>query len=390
MSTEGFRRIVDASEQEQHEIRLLRAGGMLPRSPLRARPGSPASSSQQAGEGPLLAPSSTRWLVTTFPTLQQFFNFIVSVCTSRRLNGPCDGVCGAETRPYVSKDRVSESGIYVKSPMSKSVFLDSKIQSAPASATVTTLMSTVESGGAGVGERDSQEPKNGPSSSSTLNTVAAQRSSRPTPGGSGAGGSFCVVDTVARGSTDDVSMTASFSRPSHHAGAVKFHVSSSSGDSLVEAIETPVWSSTVSNIDNSDITSIDSLRGLSISPSVTCRSRRNFEEDISAYEESAGLDGTGDTCDLMNSRPLPQDEASPSPLRSDNLELDDAGVANPKTDVTLATVEHEPDQSKLSSDHGGEPPRTINTANSSQAVIQERSHVAGDNNAATLRRRGKV
>ncbi|CAM9480659.1 unnamed protein product, partial [Ascophyllum nodosum] len=29
VSTEGFRRIVDASEQEQHEIRLLRAGGML-------------------------------------------------------------------------------------------------------------------------------------------------------------------------------------------------------------------------------------------------------------------------------------------------------------------------------------------------------------------------
>ena len=315
---------------------------------------------------------------------------MVSVCTSRRLNGPCDGVCGAETRPYVSKDRVSGSGIYVKSPMSKSTFLNSKIQSAPASATVTTLMSAVESGGADVGERDSQASKNGSSSSSTLNTIATQRSSRPTPGGSGAGGSFCVVDTVARGSTDDGSMTASFSRPSHDAEAIKFYISSSSGDTLVKAIETPVGSSTVSNNDNSDTTSIHSLRGLSISPSVTCRSRRNFEDDICAYEESKGFDRTGDTCDLMNSRPLPQDEASPSPLRSDNPELDDAGVANPNTDVTLATVEHEPDQSKPRSHHEGEPPRTINTANRSRAVIQERSHVAGDDNAATLRRRGKV
>ncbi|CAN0185794.1 unnamed protein product, partial [Ectocarpus fasciculatus] len=30
VATEGFRRILDASKQEQRELRLLRAGGMLP------------------------------------------------------------------------------------------------------------------------------------------------------------------------------------------------------------------------------------------------------------------------------------------------------------------------------------------------------------------------
>ena len=45
MTTEGFQRILDASEEEQRELRMLRAGGMLPA-------GSPSMSSPDAAQTP--------------------------------------------------------------------------------------------------------------------------------------------------------------------------------------------------------------------------------------------------------------------------------------------------------------------------------------------------
>ena len=80
MTTEGFRRIVDASELEQREMRLLRAGGMLPSggvSPMTsASPVSPVS--------PTSAPHSTRLLgaLKSLPLVRRFCSSAITEPTS--------------------------------------------------------------------------------------------------------------------------------------------------------------------------------------------------------------------------------------------------------------------------------------------------------------------
>ena len=115
METEGFQRIQDASEREQQELRMLRAGGILPLG-TPSTP-SPAAGSTLAPSSPLTAgnqrrpgsPSLLAGLVDAIRKLPSFLTNARAASDRRRNGGRTSGGARAGGAARVSADSLGAS-----------------------------------------------------------------------------------------------------------------------------------------------------------------------------------------------------------------------------------------------------------------------------------------